>query len=80
MVEFDDALDMEKLMEDWRRTKPDAMIQSPSDDLKKTLEELKGSVDEAKLKELGWLDDEINSHRRLLEKMHRDAMRNLVRT
>ena len=77
MVEFDDALDVDRLMEDWRKAKPDALLQSPSDELKKTLEELRGSVDEARLKELGWADDEIAAHRRVLDRMRKDAMRKL---
>ena len=39
-VEFDDTIDMEKLMEDWRRTQPNAQIQSPSPELKQLIKDI----------------------------------------
>lgn len=64
MVSFDEALDLEKLMEDWRRSQPGALLQSPDDELKKLLQELRDSPD-GDLKKLGWLDEEIRIQNKL---------------
>jgi tetratricopeptide (TPR) repeat protein len=58
MVSLDEALDLEGLMEDWRRSQPGAILQSPDDELRKLLKEMREAPD-GDLKKIGWLDEEI---------------------
>ncbi|SEM71928.1 hypothetical protein SAMN04489760_13826 [Syntrophus gentianae] len=58
MVSLDETLDLERLMEDWRRSQPGALLQSPDDELKKLLKEMRESP-EGDLKKIGWRDEEI---------------------
>ena len=39
-VEFDEALDLDKLMEDWRMSQPAAQLQSPSPELRKIIQDI----------------------------------------
>ena len=63
MVSFDEALDLETLMEDWRRSQPGALLQSPDAEVKMLLEEMRRSDDE--LRRGGWLDDDIRIQNRI---------------
>jgi len=58
MVSLDETLDLERLMEDWRRSQPAAILQSPDDELKKLLMEMREGS-EGDLKKIGWRTEEI---------------------
>jgi len=58
MVEFDNALDLEKLMNDWRTSQPGAILQSADDDIGKIINELH-ELPDTELRSLGWSAEEI---------------------
>jgi tetratricopeptide (TPR) repeat protein len=64
MVEFDDALDLEKLMNDWRTSQPGAILQNADDDIKKIISELHDAPD-SQLRNLGWTAEEIATQNRI---------------
>jgi hypothetical protein len=74
-VEFDDALDMDRLMEDWRKSQPSAQLQSPSPELKKILRDIddppspSGGGSGGGLKSLGLTDEEVRLQMAFKEKM-----------
>jgi hypothetical protein len=64
MVEFDSTLDLEQLMNDWRKSQPDAILQNVDDDIRTIIAELHDAPD-TQLKGLGWTAEEIALQDRL---------------
>gem|GEM_PF-2375324 len=64
MVEFDNALDLEKLMNDWRSSQPGAILQSADDDIGKIINELH-ELPDTELRSLGWTAEEIATQNRI---------------
>ncbi len=70
MVSFDETLDLERLMEDWRRNQPGALLQSPDDGVKTLLQEMRGASSDDELKRLGWPDEDIRIQNRIKASLH----------
>ena len=84
-VEFDDALDMDGLMEDWRKSQPGAQLQSSSPELKKVIRDINdpppppGGGSGGGMKVLGLTDEEIRFQTAFREKMARPAAMQNIR-
>jgi hypothetical protein len=76
MVEFGDDIDWDALMEEWRKNQVSALIQSPDDDMKKIIAEMK-SEPESKLKELGWTDEELAIQNKIKNNLNKNNMNKL---
>jgi len=64
MVEFDSAIDLDTLMNDWRQAQPGAVLQTADDDLRKIISEMADAPD-MRLRDMGWTAEEIAIQNRI---------------
>jgi tetratricopeptide (TPR) repeat protein len=69
-VELEKRLDMDQLMEDWRKTRPSAQLQSPSTELNKIVREIHDTPS-GELKKLGLKEPEIKFQMVIKERLEK---------